>query len=79
MTILSSATTRPAVISEVRAPSALFRACRDGILRYFIHRAAIARLREFDDAELRDIGLTRSQIEPAVHGHLARLPDWPRR
>ena len=40
----------------------------EGIARYFFRRAAIARLRELDDRALRDIGLTRSQIEAAVHG-----------
>lgn len=39
---------------------------------YFSHRAAIARLREFDDGALQDIGLARSEIEAAVHGLLTR-------
>ena len=69
---------RPAV---TKRPSAFYRrlsACYDGIAGYFIRRAAIARLREFDDAALRDIGLARSQIEPAVRG-LITLPDSTRR
>jgi uncharacterized protein YjiS (DUF1127 family) len=43
-------------------------ACWDRIARYFVHRAAIAHLRELDDGALRDIGLARSQIEAAVRG-----------
>jgi uncharacterized protein YjiS (DUF1127 family) len=38
------------------------------IARYFGHRAAIKSLRELDARALRDIGLTRSEIEAAVHG-----------
>jgi uncharacterized protein YjiS (DUF1127 family) len=40
----------------------------DRLVRYFVYRAAIAHLRELDDWALHDIGLARSQIEPAVHG-----------
>ena len=49
----------------------IFTTCWDGIARYFVHRTAIARLREFDDDALRDIGLKRSEIEAAVHGLIA--------
>jgi uncharacterized protein YjiS (DUF1127 family) len=58
------ATTRPGALSR------LFNACRDRIAHYFVRRAAIARLREFDDRVLRDIGLVRSQIEAAVDGFI---------
>jgi uncharacterized protein YjiS (DUF1127 family) len=44
--------------------------CWKRIARYFAHRAAITSLRELDDRSLRDIGLTRSQIEAAVHGFI---------
>ena len=47
-----------------------------GIERYFVHRAAIARLRELDDGALDDIGLERFQIEAAVRG-LAISPKRP--
>jgi len=57
--------------------SRLFSACWDGIARYFVHRAAIARLRELDDRALRDIGLSRSQIEAAVDGFIT-LSDQAR-
>ncbi len=38
------------------------------IARYFVRRAAIARLRELDDDALKDIGLGRSEIEAAAYG-----------
>ncbi|WP_457301005.1 DUF1127 domain-containing protein [Phyllobacterium sp. P5_D12] len=37
---------------------------------YSTHRAAIAHLRELDNSALRDIGLTHSQIDAAVHGFM---------
>lgn len=52
--------------------SRLLSAFCGGIARYFDHRAAIARLRELDDARLQDIGLQRSQIEAAVCGQVRR-------
>ena len=72
--------------SIVRAPvtkrpgafSRLLSAYCDGIAGYFVRRAAIASLRELDDRALRDIGLTRSQIEAAVSGFLA-VSDRARR
>lgn len=44
------------------------------IARYFGRRAALKRLRECNDRELRDIGLARGQIEAAVYGFISR-PD----
>jgi len=64
-------------------PGAFFRLLRAGwerIARYFVRRAAIARLHELDDRALRDIGIERSQIEAAVCGLItpsqARGPTW---
>ena len=54
-----------------------FNACWEGISRYFFRRAAIASLGELDDRALKDIGLTRSQIEAAVHG-LTTAPNRAR-
>jgi len=79
MTALLSMIVRPAVGRTPGASYRLLSACRDGITRYFVRRAAIARLREFDDSELRDIGLARSEIEQAVCGVASTLPNWPRR
>jgi uncharacterized protein YjiS (DUF1127 family) len=59
---------RPAVANRPGAFSRVLRACRDAIVCYFARREAIANLRELDDHALRDIGITRYQIEAAVHG-----------
>jgi uncharacterized protein YjiS (DUF1127 family) len=69
---------RPEVTKGPGAFSRLFGACRDGIARYFVRRAAAASLRELDDHVLRDIGLERSQIKAAVHGFIP-LSDLARR
>jgi uncharacterized protein YjiS (DUF1127 family) len=52
----------------------LFHAWAGDIAHYFVRRAALKRLREFNDRELRDIGLSRGQIEAAVYGFITR-PD----
>ena len=71
---------RPQVTNRPGAFSRIFSAGWDGIARYFVRRAAIARLHEFDDRVLRDIGIERSQIEAAVCGLItpsqARRPTW---
>lgn len=79
MAMLVSMTARSVAADTPGLAFRLFGPCRAGIARYFAHRDALARLREFSDAELLDIGLTRSQIEPAVRGLAVNLPDWPRR
>ena len=61
---------RPGITQRPGALSPLLRACWDGIARYFARRAAITSLSELDDRALRDIGLVRSQIEPAVDGFI---------
>jgi uncharacterized protein YjiS (DUF1127 family) len=50
--------------STVRIMSAPWK----GIMRHFVRRAGAARLREFDDEALRDIGLAPSEIRAAAHG-----------
>ena len=55
----------------------LFQAWAHDIARYFSRRAALKHLGECNDRELRDIGLSRSQIEAAVYGFIAR-PDQGR-
>jgi uncharacterized protein YjiS (DUF1127 family) len=55
----------------------LFHAWAGDIAHYFDRRAALKRLGEFNDRELRDIGLTRGQIEAAVCGFMTR-PDRAR-
>jgi uncharacterized protein YjiS (DUF1127 family) len=44
------------------------------IAQYFARRAALKQLCEFNDRELRDIGLSRGQVEAAVYGFISR-PD----
>ncbi|HTY66035.1 MAG TPA: DUF1127 domain-containing protein [Alphaproteobacteria bacterium] len=60
----------PAVAQGPGTFSKFFRASWDKIAHYFIHRAAIAHLRELDDHALCDIGLARPQIEAAVRGSM---------
>ena len=70
MSTTLSTIVRPAGTTSPGASLRLFNACWEGIARYFVHRAAIASLRELDDRALWDIGLARSQIEAAVHGFM---------
>ena len=65
-----SATLSIIVRQKARAFPPLVSTCWEEIVRYVVHRAAIARLRERDDRILHDIGLARSQIEAAVQGRL---------
>jgi uncharacterized protein YjiS (DUF1127 family) len=55
----------------------LLHAWAGDIAHYYARRAALKRLRECNDRELRDIGLSRSQIEAAVYGFISR-PDQGR-
>ncbi|MCK1478676.1 DUF1127 domain-containing protein [Bradyrhizobium sp. 197] len=50
-----------------------FRTLADGAYALFErleHRSAVKTLNELDDRALRDIGITRSQIEDAVYGQV---------
>ena len=61
-------------------PANFFRICVaawDAVAGYLVHRSAITTLRELDDRALRDIGISRSQIEGAVQG-LISLPEQGR-
>lgn len=72
MSAVLPAIVRPVVARRsealLRLPGMLLRA----IERYFVHRAAIDRLRELDEPALQDIGLARSEIEAAVQGRIRR-------
>lgn len=59
---LSTITQPPATFSR------LFSVSVEWIARYYAERSAIAHLNELEDAALSDIGISRSQIEMAVHG-----------
>jgi uncharacterized protein YjiS (DUF1127 family) len=50
----------------------LFHAWARDIANYFARRAALKHLGELNDRELRDIGLSRSQVEAAVYGCITR-------
>jgi uncharacterized protein YjiS (DUF1127 family) len=55
----------------------LFHAWARDIAHYLVRRAALKRLHELNDRELRDIGLARGEIEAAVYGFVSR-PDQGR-
>jgi uncharacterized protein YjiS (DUF1127 family) len=78
MSAMFSTLFQPAVtVRPGRYVGQLFYAWAHDIAHYFVRRAALKRLRQFNDRELRDIGLARSQIEAAVYGFIAR-PDQGR-
>lgn len=69
---------QPAVtVRPGRYARLLFHAWARDIARYFSRRTALKHLRQFNDRELRDIGLARGQIEAAVYGFITR-PDQGR-
>ena len=70
MSATLSTIVRPAETASSGARLRILSACWQGIVRYFVRRAAIASLRELDDHALRDIGLARTQIEAAVRGFM---------
>jgi uncharacterized protein YjiS (DUF1127 family) len=72
MSATVSSTVRPAATIRPGALSRLLISCWHGIKTYRARRAAIDRLHALDDWQLRDIGLTRFQIEAAVHGRITR-------
>jgi uncharacterized protein YjiS (DUF1127 family) len=78
MSAILSTLFQPAVtVRPGRYVRRLLHAWARDIAHYFGRRADLKRLREFSDRELRDIGLTRSQVESAVYGFIAR-PDQGR-
>ena len=74
MTMTSSAAGQPASRIAGRIASAGLRRLLGGwvtgFVTYWARREAIKVLSEMDDRALRDIGITRSQIEAAVGGAL---------
>ncbi|UGA48187.1 DUF1127 domain-containing protein [Bradyrhizobium quebecense] len=70
MTTIYSATASPARSSMMGGLLRLIRVWGDALATYWVRREAIKTLRQLDDRTLRDIGISRCQIEPAVAGDL---------
>jgi uncharacterized protein YjiS (DUF1127 family) len=68
MTTMSQAAAQPAISLGSGGSLRWFGIWAHAIVAYLDRRAAIKALRQLDDRELRDIGLTRSHIEFAVWG-----------
>jgi len=70
MTTITSAAASPARPSMMDGLLRLLRVWGDALATYWVRREAIKTLRQLDDRTLRDIGISRCQIEPAVAGDL---------
>ncbi|MFQ3459363.1 MULTISPECIES: DUF1127 domain-containing protein [Bradyrhizobium] len=68
MSAISSAAAGPARSSMLGGLLRLLRVWGDALATYWVRREAIKTLRQLDDRALRDIGLSRCQIETAVTG-----------
>jgi uncharacterized protein YjiS (DUF1127 family) len=78
MSLVLATKARPEISKRSGSVRSFSRACWAGIARYFDRRAAMASLGELDECALRDIGLTRSQIEAAVCGFIVPAASSPR-
>lgn len=77
MSATAITTVRPAAARRPASVFRIFAACSDAVAGYVVRRAAVATLRTLDDRALADIGISRSQIEAAVHGFVP-LPEQAR-
>lgn len=68
MSATTSNAVRPAVAKRPGTFFRFFVACWNAVAGYLVRRSATTTLRELDDRALADIGISRSQIEAAVHG-----------
>ena len=68
MTTMSQAAAQPAISLSSGGSLRRLGIWAHAIAAYLDRRAAIKALRQLDDRELRDIGITRSHIEDAVRG-----------
>ena len=68
MSTMSQAAAQPAVALSSGGSFRRLGTWAHAIVAYLDRRAAVKALRQLDDRELRDIGLTRSHIEFAVWG-----------
>ncbi|MBR0896382.1 DUF1127 domain-containing protein [Bradyrhizobium tropiciagri] len=70
MTTISSTAAAPERPSILGGLLRLLRLTGDALVGHWMRREAIKALRQLDDRTLRDIGISRCQIEPAVAGDL---------
>ena len=75
MSTMSQAAARPAMSLTSGGSFRRFGVWAQALVDHLHRRSAIKTLRQMNDRELRDIGLTRSQIEDAVSG-LANPDVW---
>jgi uncharacterized protein YjiS (DUF1127 family) len=68
MSATAITTARPVAAKRAGTLSRFFVACWDAVAGYLVRRSATTTLRELDDRALADIGISRGQIEAAVHG-----------
>ena len=69
MTTMSQAAAQPAISLSSGGLLRRLGIWAHAIVAYLDRRAAVKALRQLDDRELRDLGITRSHIEDAVWGH----------
>ena len=70
MTTMSQAAAQPAISLSSGGLLRRLGIWAHAIVAYLDRRAAVKALRQLDDRELRDIGITRSHIEQAVWGQV---------
>ena len=70
MTTISSTAIGPTRPSMLGGLLRLLRLTGDALATHWVRREAIKTLRQLDDRTLRDIGISRCQIETAVTGNL---------
>ena len=70
MTTMSQAAAQPAISLSSGGLLRRLGVWAHAIVAYLDRRAAVKALRQLDDRELRDIGITRSHIEQAVWGQV---------
>jgi uncharacterized protein YjiS (DUF1127 family) len=68
MSATAITTARPVAAKRPGTLSRFFGACWNAVAGHLVRRSAVATLRELDDRALADIGISRGQIEAAVHG-----------
>jgi uncharacterized protein YjiS (DUF1127 family) len=62
--------------SRLRRVGQALKRCWLAYMDWRLQQLTISRLMRMSDRELKDVGLTRSQIEVAVRGEAAKHPMW---